>query len=343
MSSKWPTAVDLFSGCGAMTQALKARHFNVLAAIEKDLTAAKTYKRNHKTVNLYKRDIRKFGPTTILENDMSGERIDLLAVCAPCQPFSSQNNYNGKGGNKDLILESVKFAEILKPKIIFFENVRGLLSEKFAPLLEKLQQQLQKINYKLDKPREVDAADFGVPQRRKRSVMFGAAADYQLPKMPKPITPPGERITVNETISHLEDLKAGQESEIDELHVARNHEQKTIERIKHVSPGGNRLEIPEELWMDCHKEYDGHLDVLGRMDGEKVAPTLTRGCTDVYKGRFTHPEDNRAITLREASLLQTFPEEYEFSGNSSDISSQIGNAVPVKLIEELTPAIREVI
>jgi len=155
--------------------------------------------------------------------------------------------------------------------------------------------------------------------------------------IPSPTTPEGKRYTVRRAFSLL------QKNLNDSLHVERNHTAITIERLRYVPhDGGSRYEIPYHLWLNCHKKLkkskNSFPDVLGRMSWDNVAPTLTTGCTDVTKGRFAHPEFDRAITLREAALLQTFPLEYEFCGKSGDIAKQIGNAVPVNLVKSFAPA-----
>ena len=117
-----------------------------------------------------------------------------------------------------------------------------------------------------------------------------------------------------------------------------------LERLKYIPrDGGSRDSLPNRLQLACHKGHKGHPDVYGRMTWDAVAPTLTTGCTDLTRGRFGHPRDDRAVTLREAARLQTFPDNYRFLGNSKEIATQIGNAVPIRLIEQLAPTLKSLL
>lgn len=327
------TAVDLFCGCGGVTEGLKAGGFQVVAAVDNDPIACKTYKMNHPSVHLYEQDIHDVDPKDILAN-LKGEKLDLLVVCAPCQPFSSQNRKKGRDSRSNLIMQSVRFAEILNPTIIFFENVPGLATKRFRGILEELKDGLNRLGYNLGEPVQINAADYGVPQRRIRCVLI--ASKSKIPTIPEPVTPAGKWKTVRDAIAHLPPLQAGQKDPTDPLHFARSHSPIAIKRLQHIpKDGGSRFSLPPELELKCHKNKKGYPDVYGRMKWDDVAPTLTTGCTDITRGRFAHPRDDRAITLREAALLQTFPVNYKFAGNSSQIAAQIGNAVPVKMVEAI--------
>ena len=168
-----------------------------------------------------------------------------------------------------------------------------------------------------------------------------AALGQDPPLPPSPITPEGSRRPIAFALKGLKRLRTGEKDINDPLHFARNHKQIALERLRHIPKnGGDRFSLPPHLELDCHKGKKNYPDVYGRMRWEDIAPTLTTGCTDITKGRFVHPEDDRAITLREAARLQTFPDDYRFSGNSSQIAIQIGNAVPMKFVEALAPIIR---
>lgn len=332
---RWPTAVDLYSGSGAVSAALKKHHFRVVAAVDNDPVACETYRLNHPRTHMIESDIRKVNPKDIRRYDLAGKDLDLLVVCAPCQPFSSQNRNKTTDQRSRLILQAGKFAKILRPRLIFFENVPGLASHK--KLLRALKRELGE-KYRLSSAEKIDAADFGVPQRRVRCIMF-ATRSSRLPILPTPTTPTGNRITVRDTISHLKSLKSGEIDVHDTLHAARRHQKIALRRLVKVPKnGGSRTSLPPHLKLACHVNVrsGSFSDVYGRMSWDLVAPTLTTGCTDITRGRFAHPQDNRAITPREAALLQTFPANYKFAGNSGEVQIQIGNAVPVRLIEALT-------
>lgn len=331
-----PIAVDLFSGCGAVTQGFKQAGFKIISAVDNAPTACATYKKNHPEVMLLEKDIREVDPLALLKT--SSKALDLMIVCAPCQPFSSQNKNKIGDTRAELILQAVRFAAHLKPTLIFFENVPGLTTEANKNILHKLKAGLGKFGYQLGVPLRVDAADYGVPQRRLRCVMF-ASRQETLPIMPEPYTPEALRITVERAIGDLIPLNSGERSSSDPLHFARAHLPIAQQRMKHIpQDGGSRFSLPPELELPCHKGHTGHPDVYGRMKWKDVAPTLTTGCTDITRGRFMHPRDNRAITLREAARLQTFPDFYTFCGSPSDIARQIGNAVPVNLAKAVGSA-----
>lgn len=330
-----PTAVDLFCGCGGFTCGLKNSKFKVVSAIDCDPLAVATYRSNHPEVFLLDNDIREISPAEIAAQFEDGEKLDLLVVCAPCQPFSSLNRYRGRDDRVPLILEAVRFAAELEPAMIFFENVPGLNTPKFRTLLTELRERLEEIGYFLGKPKSVNVSDYGVPQRRLRCIML-ATKDTDPPELPLATTPEGERVTVRDAIANLPRLSAGEYSSDDPLHFARNHTPLVLKRLSRIpKDGGSRSSLPIELQLDCHKCSDAHPDVYGRMAWLDVAPTLTTGCTDLTKGRFAHPEDDRSISLREAARLQTFPDNYKFCGSHSAISRQIGNAVPVRFVEEI--------
>ncbi len=338
-SRLWPTAVDLFCGCGGVTLALKQRHFRVVAAVDSDPVVCKTYRANHPGIRLYDEDCGGIDPKSIRE-DLGGSRLDLLVVCAPCQPFSSQTRLSGRDARAELVLEAVRFARALKPAVILIENVPGLVQARNGETLRRLRDGLSESAYASSDPLIVDAQDYGVPQRRRRCLML-AAKGTDPPTLPPPTTPEERRRTVREAIGDYRRLESGEADIEDPLHRARNHQRIALRRLRKIpKDGGDRSALPSELELDCHRGYRGHPDVYGRMAWNEVAPTLTTGCTDVTKGRFAHPSDDRAITLREAAALQTFPDSYAFEGNEKQIASQIGNAVPPHLVWSLLPTIR---
>ena len=327
-------AVDLFCGCGGVSEGLKQAGFSVVAAVDNSPICSKTYQMNHPEVSFFQENIEKLSPLRI-KKLLGAKELDLLVVCAPCQPFSSLNKSEKIDPREVLILQSIRYAKRLKPKHIFFENVPGLAKKSL--ILDSLRQGLNDIGYALSNPISIDAADYEVPQRRVRCIML-ASKTGKIYNVPNAITPKGNRITVRDTIAELPEapLKKNQK---DYLHFSRKHTDITIKRLQHIShDGGSRSELPDDLVMECHKglrkeTIGSYSDVLGRMKWDDVSPTLTTGCTDVTKGRYAHPVYDRAITLREAALLQTFPRSYVFCGNPSQIAMQIGNAVPVKLVK----------
>ena len=326
-------AVDLFCGSGAVTAGLSPS-FDVVAAVDCDDLACRTYAANHPGVRLFERDIRELDPREIIDATAGAAEPDLLVVCAPCQPFSNQNRHKGDDPRATLVLQAARYAAVLRPKGILFENVPGITG-----VYEELSRALADIGYRVGLPRKVNAADLGVPQRRLRCVMFAARTAEAVERFATAeLSAP--RKTVGDVLRGLMPLQSGQVDPGDPLHSARKHAPIALSRLRSIPvDGGSRSALPPELRMRCHEAKRGYPDVYGRMAWDDVAPTLTTGCTDVTRGRFAHPEQDRAITLREAALLQTFPPGYVFHGPRKRVATQIGNAVPVAMVGAMVPAI----
>ena len=338
MGEKKLTVMDLYCGSGAVTEGLKAGGFKVVAAVDNDPTSCKTYRKNHPEVHLIESDIRYVSPGAIRSQLNLNGRLDLLVVCAPCQPFSSHNRKRTPTDPRaDLVMEAIQFVRYFKPRVIFIENVPGIVINGPTSLLKV---QLSKLGYFLGTPRMIDAADCGVPQRRERCIMIAAPNSSAVENFYESIEY-APRVTVRDAIATLNPLAAGEKDPADALHVARQHKPIVLERLRHIPQnGGSRSSLPRRLELRCHiGRKNDFSDVYGRMRWDDVAPTLTTGCTDATKGRFVHPRDDRAITLREAALLQSFPRNYQFCGNSGQIARQIGNAVPVNMIRTLAPSL----
>lgn len=338
-----PLAVDLFSGCGGVTEGLKQAGFRVAAAIDHDPVACRTYRVNHPDVTLFEEDIRTRSLPQRVLTCLAGQQLELMVVCAPCQPFSRQRNSSasrspGSAGDEELILQAIRFARRLRPRLIFFENVPGLQDR---PIMNLLDRRLAALGYRSTHQAVVDAAGLGVPQRRLRMVKLaarkGVAVDLAW------LTPSGvEPRTVRWAFRGLVELPAGERDPADPLHRSRVHLPIVQERLRHIpEDGGSRFALPSHLVLACHRSHKGHRDVYGRMAWDKVAPTLTTGCTNVTRGRFAHPRQDRAITLREAARIQTFPDGYQFEGTDEEIARQIGNAVPVEMMRVLAHRFRE--
>ena len=336
-----PLAIDLFCGSGAVTAALKANGYRVVAAVDFNQTCHLTYKLNHPEVQFRRRDIRALQPNELAAAIPHGRSLDLMVVCAPCQPFSSQNRRRGtKDVREPLILESVRIARALRPRLILFENVPGIAGSN---IFQTLKRRLAAAGYILGNPMRVDAADYGVPQRRVRCIV----AAVRGPAVVKDFvcqTPKVDRVTVRQALKGLIPLASGQRDDRDPLHRSRVHQDITLRRLAEIPKnGGGRNSLPPDLQLACHRDRDpgDFCDVYGRMRWDDVAPTLTTGCTDVTRGRYAHPEQDRAITLREAARLQTFADSYRFAGNRSEIAEQIGNAVPFEMIRRVVLALCE--
>lgn len=334
-----PTAIDLFCGCGGLTVGLKKAGFRVLAAVDIDPLSVKTYKANHRNVALWKTDIRELEPKTLLDSlELKQGELDLLAGCPPCQGFSTMRTLRRAIGvddpRNDLLMEFERFVQALRPRTVMMENVPGLADDKrFGAFCRKMKE----LGY-LGDHRVLNAAEYGVPQRRHR-LIYLAGVGMDIPFAEKS----GRQKTVKDAIHSLP--KAGQSG--DPVHdMPENRTPKVLEIIRRIpKDGGSRKDLPEELHLNCHKKCNGFNDVYGRMAWNNVAPTITSGCFNPSKGRFLHPEENRAITMREAALLQGFPRHYKFptTDNKSAVALMIGNALPPPFIAAHGKSIKRVL
>jgi len=327
MHSSTVTAVDLFSGCGGLSLGLKAAGLNVLAGVEIDAKAAATYRANHSDVCLFQRDIDHLDPAELMISvALKRGELDLLAACPPCQGFSRIRTRNGARTAEDprneLALRFLAFALALYPKHVLLENVPGLLNQR---VWRAIVSGLESAGYQLTHS-VVDASNYGVPQRRKRLILLGSRISK--PFIPKPID---GKVTVRSALGQINDAMG------DSLHNLRPAHSLAVRSIIRSVPvdGGSRRDIPEHLRLACHKKTDGFGDVYGRMRWDDVAPTITSGCINPSKGRFIHPQEDRAITLREAALLQGFPVSYRFDTGmgKESLALMIGNALPPAMIE----------
>ncbi len=322
------TAMDLFCGCGGMTVGLDQAGFTVLSAIDNDPLAVETYRMNHDEVRVIEGDIRKADPLAVArEVGLEPRTLDLLAGCPPCQGFSSLRTCNGAhtvdDPRNDLLFEFLRFVEALMPRAIMFENVPGLVND---PKFSQFCRRLAEIGYLYSAPQVLNAADYGVPQRRRRLFMAAGLG------FPVGLCPPvHQHCSVREAIGDLPSPGTGD----DPLqNVPERHSDEVMRRIRAIpKDGGSRLDLGRDQQLKCHRKCNGFKDIYGRLSWDAVAPTITSGCTNPSKGRFLHPEQDRALTLREAALLQSFPSDYKFSmrGGKTGASRMIGNAVPPEL------------
>ena len=231
------------------------------------------------------------------------------------------------------------------------ENVPGLAKGIGKPIFLNILQRLRELGY-YTVHGIVDTADYGVPQRRKRLVLLGTNDPKIRLTFPKQTNQDPNFIgryldswnTVRGTIADLPSIRAGEKSENDKLHVSSNLAEINLKRMANTPhDGGGRLSWPEELILECHKKVNGYKDIYGRMKWDYPSPTITGGCVMISKGRFGHPEQDRAISLREAARLQTFPDSYIFAGNVGQIASQLGNAVPPLLAKRIADSLAQAI
>jgi DNA (cytosine-5)-methyltransferase 1 len=333
------TAVDLFAGAGGTTQGLKDAGFAVLAAIENDDDAVATYRANHSEVTVYDRDIRRVRAPA-LAHRLGGKRIGLLTACPPCQGFSTLGPGDTADKRNELVMTVARFAEHLRPWVIVLENVPGLASDRrLLALLDRLD------GTHLARQYLVDAADFGVPQHRKRVIVL--AVDRELAaELPEALTDLQVQDFGTARCTAWSALAAAAvlTEEADPVHRARKSSPIVRQRIEAAPIGGGRADLPPELRLACHDRLDttDATSIYGRIDPSAPSPTMTTRCTTPSCGRFIHPYEHRGLTLREAALLQSFPLTYKFKGSHQSIERQVGNAVPVRLSYALAEIVKAI-
>ena len=331
-----PRAIDLFCGCGGLTEGLKQAKFRVIGALDLDPLAIESFKLNHRRTRVWQADIRRVTATQVmLDLDLKPGELDLLAGCPPCQGFSSLRTLNGsrtvRDRGKDLVFHFLRFVKALQPRAIMMENVPGLARDWRMRALSKA---LNALGYESDH-QVLDAADYGVPQRRRRLILLaGKSGVIEVAKQTL------KRVTVRTAIEALPPPgKSG-----DPLHdLTEKRKEKTAKLIAQIpQDGGSRSDLGEEWQLPCHQSCDGFKDIYGRIAWDDVAPTITSGCVNPSKGRFLHPRENRSITLREAALLQSFRSDYRLSlkRGKFEAARLIGNALPPEFIKRHAASIR---
>lgn len=323
-----PWAIDLFSGMGGLTLGLKQAGFSVLYAVDRDWLAVETYRVNHPEVVAEWSDIQDLDAADLRRRlGLRAGQLDLVAGCPPCQGFSRMRTLNGSrsvdDSRNDLIEDFRRFVEAFQPKVVMMENVPGLADDA---RFERFQSALDELGYRFSF-QVLDAADFGVPQRRrrlillagkKRTIPFGREADR-----PR---------TVRNAIGALPPPGRSGDPSHD---LAERRSDRIVELIRSIPRnGGSRHQAPDEFKLACHEDFDGFNDVYGRMGWEHQSPTITSGCVNPSKGRFLHPEQDRCITPREAALLQTFPEDYFISMRRGKYPAArlVGDALPPEFV-----------
>lgn len=353
MSRSIPTStfpmIDLFAGCGGGSIGFRQAGFTPVGAVEIDKTAADAYRANIGVAPIVK-NIRVVTGTELLSKaDLRTGRCTLLFGCPPCQSFTNLRKAS-KASSRDrrrntLYLEYLRIVDDIRPRHIAFENVPGMLSTRWRPHFDALLDGLEELGYQATWT-VLDAADYGVPQRRKRILVVASrVARPLLPEQTHFENPDDGRRrrhrTVRDSIGHCLELESGYYDPDDPYHKARTHSSIALRRLRAIPEGGGRDDLPPRLQLECHKGHNGHHDIYGRMSWDRPAPTLTSGCTNITKGRFAHPDQDRAITLREAMLLQSFPTKTELRGGYEEMALQIGNAIPPLLARRIGDTIME--
>jgi len=338
--------IDLFCGIGGLSYGLIKEGLDVVAGIDNDITCKYGYEYNNKARFIHK-DILSVTAEEIDELFGSDEgTIRVLAGCAPCQPFSRLNIKEVTKAQLEPLEKFAQLIEQVQPDIVSMENVAGLADMKKYPVFGEFISTLERNKYHY-KYEIVDASDYGVPQRRKRLVLL-ASKFGDIALIAK--THENKKVTVRDIIFGLPPIKDGECHQKDKLHRASKLDEINLRRIK-ATPhdGGNSRAWREDLMLKCHEKKSGKtykFTVYGRMKWDEPGPTMTTQCVGLGNGRFGHPEQDRAISLREAALLQTFPKRYKFVKPRDPIymahvAKFVGNAVPIRLAKIIGRSIKK--
>lgn len=339
-------AVDLFCGVGGLSAGFLRAGIDVRAGVDLDGSCKYAYEKNIKAPFL-SRDVAEMSGAEVV-NLYSPNASRVLVGCAPCQPFSMytgryRQNETAEDTDKRwaMLREFARIIEEVSPDVVSMENVpRVAIHPEFNAFVARLEAAGYVVNYQ-----KVRAQNYGVPQRRTRLVLFASkfgSIDLAAPSHEH------SPMTVREAISSLPPIKAGEVHADDRLHQSRNLGEINLRRIRATREGGSWKDWDESLQLACHRKVGGKSfrAVYGRMSWDEPSPVITTQCLGIGNGRFGHPEQDRAISIREAAILQSFPVDFEFLAPSDPVSQlrlarQIGNAVPVKLGEAVARSIKQ--
>ena len=332
---------DFFSGCGGTCVGFRRAGLDVVFALDIDADARASFGAypGFKSLVPESSPIQDLDPQTLapLVSEQRNHPL-LFSACAPCQPFTKQHTLRRVNDERvTLLLQFLRFVEAFTPEFVFAENVPGIqkVNANEGPL-GAFMVSLERLGY-YRTCGVVASQDYGVPQQRRRFVLLASRIGHI--DLPTPTHGPRSPRrtpyrTVRDTIADLPAIHAGEQHPADPMHRAANLSPLNLRRIRALSEGAARTDWPEGLWLNCHRNgYGGHTDVYGRMRWDMPASGLTTKCISLSNGRFGHPEQDRAISIREAALLQTFPPTFQFSGSLQSRARQVGNAVPPRLAE----------
>ncbi len=337
--------IDMFCGVGGLTHGFLQEGFNVVAGFDIDPSCKYPYEANNKGAKFFNKNIESISAEELIDLYPKGKK-KVLVGCAPCQPFSTYTNGQPHHRKKwSLLYVFAQLIREVKPDIVSMENVPRLLHFKKGLVFNDFVSVLKEIGYEVSWEM-VYCPDYGIPQQRTRLVLF--ASRHGKIDLFKKTHSPSDYKTVRDAIDKLPPIKDGQIHSEDPLHKASKLSPLNKKRILHSVPGGTWRDWNEDLLAPCHKKETGkfYTSVYGRMEWDKPSPTITTQCYGYGNGRFGHPVQNRAISLREAALLQTFPGDYRFVSPKDQIyfkvaARHIGNAVPVKLGQVIAKSIKK--
>jgi len=334
--------LELFSGAGGMSLGFKLAGAKIVGAFDNDPVCIQTYNNNLGPEG-HVADVSKLDKKMISKIIGSNKTIDVITGGPPCQGFSVQRRGHDSDQRNTLVIDYIRIVLEFKPKFFVMENVGGLMSPRGKPFLDEFKYKAEKAGYFLH-IKKINAAEYGVPQLRKRVFIVGEAirnekSYFSFP--PAIIENPDKYATVRSAIYDLRNL-----SELDVAnHKADRLSEINLKRIRSLKAGQGRDALPPELMLECHLNNSNHrhLDTYGRMEWDKPASTITARFDSFSRGRFGHPMNDRTITLREGARLQTFPDDFIFMGSKVEVARQIGNAVPPLLAKAIASSIINVL
>ncbi len=336
MKRKEITFIDLFSGGGGLLRGFVRAGYRPKFALENWIPAIKTHERNFPGIPLITKDIRQVSESEI-KKTIDKKKIDVLVGGPPCQGFSNIGSRNPKDQRNNLTLEYVRMLEIIKPKVFLMENVSGMISMKSGYYKNILIRKFRRMGYNNASYKVLNAADYGVPQLRKRVVFIGSLGNGDI-VFPSPAYDKESYKIVDDAIMDL----VGKEFKVSN-HIPMNHNPIVKERISYIKEGGGlRKGIPGRLLRGSRSDYkknrlENFSHIYKRLHRNKPATTMVPG----HNAFPLHPTEDRALTVREAARIQTFPDSMVFEGTRQEQCILVGNAVPVKLAEALARYIKK--
>ena len=343
--------IDLFSGVGGLSLGFEMQGFDIVLANEYDPDIADSYAKNHQQTKMIVGDI-----TALDLNQMFADYADCVDVIIggpPCQGFSQKGKRRTINDDRNFLFKSyVNVVDLVKPKFFVMENVPSLLTAENGFFINEIKCLFSKIGYSLEYG-ILNASDYGVPQNRRRAIIIGRRGNIP-PSLPKPVE---KRVTIWDAISDLAFLSSGEGEEIQRYrnepesdyqkklrkgskllynHIATKHSAVTLQRLSLIPPNAGREVLPTE-----HLTKSIYSGTWSRMRKDEISVTITTRFDTPSSGKFTHPYLNRAITVREAARIQSFPDTFRFYGPKSSQMKQVGNAVPPLLASEIAKAIKQ--
>ena len=322
--------IDLFSGAGGMSLGFDQAGFNNIFSVDIEPSFCETYKTNFPKHNLIQKDISKLSNEEI-KSLIGNQIIDVIIGGPPCQGFSMAGNIGRKfidDSRNQLFREFARIVEIVQPSYFVMENVARLFTHNKGETKKEIIKKKKKMNYNVD-CKVVNTADFGIPQVRNRVLFIGNRISNNIVFPTNTVDKP---ISIKEAIDKLPKLKSGEKSKIPN-HISMKHSEQMLEKMKYVSDGGNRNEIPELI-----RPKSGDVRKYIRYKSTEPAVCVTGDMRKIF-----HYSQNRALTVRELATLQTFPLDFIFKGSTISQQQQVGNSVPPILAKEIALTIKKMI